>query len=213
MFSRIYQGVAFTLALLTSVSNATMCSQDLQSPDQITSMPEFGEDVSSYLSRNMDSDIWSKLGETSDAYGFTFKQAIFSGCQNDDSGVGVYAGSPDSYDTFSEFFDKVIQQYHKVDSDSLHQSDMDYRSLEGKIEPFEKEQSALIKSTRIRVARNLAGYPFGTGMTREQRLEIEQKVIEACNSFEGDLAGTYYSLSTMSEEDRQQLVEDHFLFK
>ena len=44
---------------------------------------------------------------------------------------------------------------------------MDYRSLEGKIEPFEKEQSALIKSTRIRVARNLAGYPFGTGMTRE----------------------------------------------
>ena len=27
------------------------------------------------------------------------------------------------------------------------------------------------------------------------------------------MAGTYYSLNSMSEEDREQLVEDHFLFK
>lgn len=71
----------------------------------------------------------------------------------------------------------------------------------------------MIKSTRIRVARNLEGFAFGTGMSREQRLEVEQKVIEACNKFEGDLAGKYYSLSSMSEQDREQLVEDHFLFK
>ena len=38
-------------------------------------------------------------------------------------------------------------------------------------------------------------------------------VMEACNNLTGDLAGTYYSLSTMSEADRAQLVEDHFLFK
>lgn len=38
-------------------------------------------------------------------------------------------------------------------------------------------------------------------------------MIEACNSFTGDLAGKYYSLSTMSEQDRQSLVDDHFLFK
>ena len=50
-------------------------------------------------------------------------------------------------------------------------------------------------------------------MSREQRLEIEQKVIEACSKFTGDLAGTYYSLSTLSDENRKQLIEDHFLFK
>ena len=44
-------------------------------------------------------------------------------------------------------------------------------------------------------------------------MEIEQKIIEACNNFTGDLAGKYYSLATMSEDDRKQLVEDHFLFK
>ena len=32
-------------------------------------------------------------------------------------------------------------------------------------------------------------------------------------SLTGDLAGTYYPLSGMSEETRNKLVEDHFLFK
>ena len=90
---------------------------------------------------------------------------------------------------------------------------MDYKWLEEVFHPFSEPHAAMIRSTRIRVARNLAGYPLGPGMTREQRLEIEQKVIEACKKFTGDLAGTYYSLATMSDAQRAQLIEDHFLFK
>ena len=56
----------------------------------------------------------------------------------------------------------------------------------------------MIKSTRIRVGRNLAEYPLGPGITREQRNEIEQKVVQACSAFEGELAGTFYSLSSMT---------------
>lgn len=77
----------------------------------------------------MDKKTWDNLGDKSDSYGYSFKQSIFSGCQNPDSGVGVYAGSPDSYSAFSEFFDKVVEQYHDVKSDELHQSDMDYKKL------------------------------------------------------------------------------------
>ena len=32
-------------------------------------------------------------------------------------------------------------------------------------------------------------------------------------SFEGELAGKYYALSFLKEEERKQLIEDHFLFK
>ena len=39
------------------------------------------------------------------------------------------------------------------------------------------------------------------------------KVVEACNTFEDDLKGTFYPLEGMIEETRQQLVDDHFLFK
>jgi len=33
--------------------------------------------------------------------------------------------------------------------------------------PFEAEEAKLIKSTRIRVGRNLAEYPLGPGLTKE----------------------------------------------
>jgi len=39
------------------------------------------------------------------------------------------------------------------------------------------------------------------------------KVVEACNTFEGDLKGTFYPLEGMEAATSQQLIDDHFLFK
>ena len=114
MKSIFTKSVSFAVTALIALSSATECTRKLESPSQIESLPTFSSEVSSYLSRNMDQQTWDALGDTSDAYGYSFKQAIFSGCQNTDSGVGVYAGSPDSYSAFSEFFDKIIDQYHDV---------------------------------------------------------------------------------------------------
>lgn len=79
--------------------------------------------------------------------------------------------------------------------------------------PLPEDEAAMIVSTRIRVGRNLAAYPLGPGVTKEQRDEIMAKVVEACNKFEGDLAGKFYDLASMSKEDQEQLIADHFLFK
>ena len=65
---------------------------------------------------------------------------------------------------------------------------------------FSEEDSAMVNSTRIRVGRNLAGYPLGPGVSKEQRLEIMNKVVTACETFEGDLKGTFYPLEGMSPE-------------
>jgi creatine kinase/arginine kinase len=78
---------------------------------------------------------------------------------------------------------------------------------------FSAEQSAMVNSTRIRVGRNLRGYPLGPGVTREQRLEIMNKVVKATENFDEDLKGAFYPLEGMDETVRKQLVEDHFLFK
>ena len=88
---------------------------------------------------------------------------------------------------------------------------MDYTKLQ--CPPFPAEDAAMIKSTRIRVGRNLAEFPLGPAITREQRNQIEQKVVQACNTFTGELAGTFYSLSSMTPAQQQQLIDDHFLFK
>jgi arginine kinase len=60
--------------------------------------------------------------------------------------------------------------------------------------PFAPEDAAMIISTRIRVGRNLADYPLGPGLSRDQRLEIMNKVVSALETFEGDLAGKFYPL-------------------
>lgn len=111
------------------------------------------------------------MKDVTDKHGFTFKQAIFSGCQNTDSGIGVYAGSHDSYHAFAPLFDKVIETYHGHSKDAKHVSDMDYTKLN--CPPLNETESKLIKSTRIRVGRNLADYPLGPGLSKEQRKEIE----------------------------------------
>ena len=51
---------------------------------------------------------------------------ILSGCQNIDSGIGVYAGSHDSYYTFGDLFDKIILDYHQHEKAANHVSNMDY---------------------------------------------------------------------------------------
>ena len=42
---------------------------------------------------------------------------------------------------------------------------------------FSAEDGAMILSTRIRVGRNLAGYPLGPGITKKQRDEVMNKVV------------------------------------
>merc|ERR1712070_1289100 len=65
----------------------------------------------------------------------------------------------------------------------------------------------------IRVARNLAHVPLGTAISRQDRKEVETLVVSALNEFTGELKGKYYSLETMTEAEKKQLIADHFLFK
>ena len=171
----------------------------------------FPAGTNSALSRNLTQEIWDEYKDKSDASGVSFKVCIFSGVKNLDSGIGLYAGSHDSYKTFNKLFDKVVEEYHKHGPNDKHTSDMDAEALTG--DDLPEEDKKMIKSTRIRVGRNLDGYPLGPGVTKEQRLEIMNKVVEACNTFEGDLKGTFYPLEGMDKATQDQLINDHFLFK
>merc|ERR1712241_1275126 len=58
---------------------------------------------------------------------------------------------------------------------------------------------APVKSTRIRVGRSIAGFGLSPGITKEQRLEMENLMKNAFAKLEGDLAGTYFPLQGMEE--------------
>lgn len=97
--------------------------------------------------------------------------------------------------------DKVIQDYHGHAPNAKHVSVMDATKLN--TPPFSAEEAALIKSTRIRVARNYSDVRLGPGITKADRSMLVDRFNEIAKNFTGDLAGTFYSLETMSAADQK----------
>jgi protein arginine kinase len=72
-------------------------------------------------------------------------------------------------------------------------------------------ESDVVISSRLRMARNLAGYPFLSRLTGEQRIAIIQEVGEAVKG-SNFLKNAYFISSTeLSELDRQFLLERHLV--
>ena len=146
-----------------------------------------------------------------DDKGFRFVDAIYSGCKNTDSGIGVYAGSHDSYKAFAPLMDKIIQDYHGHGPTATHESKM---SIEGmKCPTISLAGQMLIKSTRIRVARNGAGFPLGPGINKQDRIKVQDSVVSALKTMTGELEGSFYALEGMDPAVQSALIADHFLFK
>ena len=115
---------------------------------------------------------------------------------------------------FAPLLNPIIVDYHKLDSlDDFKHPTQDFKfddAFPADLDP----EGAFIISTRVRVARNIDGYPLRGGMSEEQTVELEERVKAILEGFEDeDLKGKYYALKDMEEKTRKQLVDDHFLFK
>merc|ERR1712113_864591 len=84
---------------------------------------------------------------------------------------------------------------------------MDSSKITGNVEP-----DVPVHSCRIRVGRSIQGFGLSPGITKQQRIDVEALMSSALGKLTGDLAGSYYPLTGMAEDVRQQLVDDHFLF-
>ena len=170
-------------------------------------MPEI-KSKHSLVAKYVTAPLWEKLSRAvTKTSGFSLAKAIACAVEFDDQHCGIYAGDWDSYKVFSDVFDPLIQEYHGISPDAVHTSDMDVSHIKGNIDP-----TAPVHSTRIRVGRNIDGFGLSPGITKQQRLDVESLMTKAFANLEGDLAGSYYPLTGMSESVKKQLVDDHFLF-
>merc|ERR1712154_505053 len=173
-------------------------------------MAEFPDikSTKSLVAKYVTKPLWDKLSSIkTQTSGFTLAQAIACAVDFNNQHCGIYAGDWDSYKDFAEVFDPLIQEYHGISPDAVHTSDMDVSKIQGNIDP-----TAPVHSTRIRVGRSIDGFGLSPGITKEQRVGVENLMKTAFANLTGDLAGTYYPLTGMDEKVRQQLVDDHFLF-
>lgn len=149
---------------------------NLKSSADLTGFPIFPPGTKSLLCKHLTRDMFKQLANVSDPHQFPFRDAIFSGCKNVDSGIGVYAGSHESYTTFAPLFDKIIEDYHQHKKTDIHQAEDPKVTLNAP--DFPPDEAAMIVSTRIRVGRNLAGFPLGPALyANNQRKDIEAKAV------------------------------------
>lgn len=196
---------------VTQTEQATTSSEQQNTEANTTSenmsMPEV-KSLNSLVKKHLTEEIYNKYKKhETKTCGFTLDKCIACAVQLDDQSVGIYAGDHDCYKDFKDLTHKVILDYHGLEEGFSHKADLDASKIVGKT-----PDDAAIHSTRVRVGRNIEGFGLSPGITREQRQEMEKLMVKAFQSLDGEFAGEYYPLTGMSEDVRQKLVDDHFLF-
>jgi len=165
----------------------------------------------SLLKASLTQERFDALKDKQSKFGGKLGDCIRSGCQNTDSGVGVYACDPDGYTVFAPLLDAVIKDYHQIKELKHPASDFgDLNDLKmGNLDPDNK----MIVSTRVRVGRSHDSYGFPPVLNKELRMSMEKMTVDALATLDGELAGTYHPLQGMPKETSDQMTADHFLFR
>ena len=162
----------------------------------------------SQVRRCLTEDVFNEIKDRTTPSGATLLDVIRSSLHNADSSVGMYAPDAASYEVFAPLFGPVIQGIHKVSADGK-QPDTDF----GDPSSLSLGENKYIVSTRIRCARSLSAYPLNSKLSESQYSEIEGHLRAALETLTGDLAGTYYPLRELSPSTKEQLINDHVLYK
>lgn len=170
--------------------------------------PTFSDGCASLLKKHLTPGVWDALKKMKTESGYTLFDLIRSGVEQPTSSIGVYAGDAETYDLFSPLLTPIIGDYHG--STGPHPGD-DF-SAEA-LPALSRDAMAKIRSTRIRVGRNLTGFPLGPAISAPERREVEKRIKAALAELPPSLQGTYHPLPGMAPALRSALVHRHLLFK
>ena len=152
----------------------------------------------SLLSRYLTDAHRAELSKRVTPSGFQLADVIRSGLRHPESSVGVYAPDFQSYDVFRELFEPILENFQ---APSLaHRTDL------ACLNPVN------VVSTRIRMARNLAGHLFPGGMSRSERLTVEAKIAHACRSLAPEFEGTVMLLKDIPGHRLHDMISKSLAF-
>lgn len=178
-----------------------------------TEVPKFTDKHKSAMAKHLTPEIFEKLKDQQSNKGYTLSNVIMTGVVTPHLGVGATAGDEDSWEVFKDLFYPIIKDWHGYDANTqTHPMDLDPSKLQFTDAQREKFNQ-YVASTRIRAARNIAGYSLPCGATETDRAEVERVLKQAFSGLTGELAGTYYELGGLSEEQREFLLSKGFLFQ
>lgn len=163
----------------------------------------------------MTKDVYEALKDRKTAAGVTLEDLIRSGvslpwgAQPPRGIAGVYAGDAESYMTFAELLNPLIEQHHLPTYRKKlqrHKTNLNPKELlQQQLDP----DGNYILYTRLRLARSLSGFAFAPCITRAARRQIEDIFRGCINDWK---TGKYVSVMEMSNSLHNELIQRQILF-
>jgi len=165
-----------------------------------------------WMARCLTREMYAALRDRATPSGFTLDNVIQTGVDNPGHPfimtVGAVAGDEETYEVFKELLDPIIDGRHGgFGPNDKHKTDLDYTKITG--EAFDENY---VISSRVRTGRSIKGIALPPHCTRAERRRVESVAVGALDRLDGEFAGKYYPLAKMTDEEQNQLIEDHFLF-
>jgi len=170
------------------------------------------EQHNNHMAAVLTPEIYNICKDKKTSQGVTVDQIIQTGVDNPGHPfimtVGAVAGDEESYETFKELLDPIIERRHNgYKPTDKHSTDLDSSKIKnGNFDP------KYVLSARVRTGRSVRGYKLPPVCDRAERRAVEKIITNALASLDGKFAGKYYPLSKMTEAEQDKLIEDHFLF-
>jgi len=178
-----------------------------------TEYPAFTDKHKSWMKKTLTPEMFAALKDAKSSKGYTLSNAIMTGVVTPHLGVGCTAGDEECYEIFKDLYYPIIKAWHGYDAyTQTHPVDLDYTKL-----VFSADQATLfdkyVASTRIRAARNIAGYSLPPGATVPDRVAVENVLKQTFAGLSGELSGTYYELGNLTTAQTEFLLSKGYLFQ
>ena len=143
------------------------------------------------MAKHLTPRLYAKLRNRETATGFTLDKAIQTGVDNPGHPfiltVGAVAGDEESYETFADLFDAIIEERHNgFKKTDFHRSDLDSSKIIGG-----KFDEKYVLSTRVRTGRSIRKYSLPPHCSRAERRKVEKIVTRALSGLTGKLSTSF----------------------
>jgi len=165
-----------------------------------------------WMAKVLTPEMYAQYRDVVTPNGYTFDEVIQTGVDNPGHPfimtVGCVAGDEESYTTFKDFFDPIIDARHGgYGPDAKHKTDLNWEGLSDA-----EFDSKYVLSSRVRTGRSIKGLCLPPFCSRAERRQVEKISTEVLSGLDGEFKGKYYPLSKMTDAEQDQLIDDHFLF-
>ena len=169
------------------------------------------------MARFFDANWFAELNQNDQK---RLRNIINTGIKNPNSQMGAYAMQADDYEHFSHQFDPMIRTFHAIAEGTAICQRNDWDTARTRCDLAKIDPALSRVSMRVRIARNFSIFPLPGAMSKNQRIDLEQMVINALQSLilRPDFGGRYLSLTpgtahTMNDEEYSRRVASGQMFK